>query len=159
MPIMNPSAQRIIDIARSVTTETIPDGVVDRESPYVAEALGTALAERPSSHAVDTVVLWNDPYTTVLGHVLARELPADLIYANAEEGVLTLTAQPAQDSRVALLDYEWDAFPGLAPLLTMLRRSAPVIAIAGATPASAGAPSRSRRRRSARPRFHNLVRR
>ncbi|MDZ7931751.1 MAG: hypothetical protein U5N21_17565 [Rhodococcus sp. (in: high G+C Gram-positive bacteria)] len=130
---MNPTAERVVTIAHALCAAPRAAGT-EREYPQIVETLGKALAEQLQVHTVDTIALWSDPHTAALGHVVARELSARLIYAYADQGILTLTAQPNTGDRIAVLDYEWEPFPGLAPLVTMLRTSADVVAVASVLP-------------------------
>ncbi|MFJ4651910.1 hypothetical protein ACIP5Y_11620 [Nocardia sp. NPDC088792] len=98
--------------------------------PEAAESLGRALAARLRDLSIDAVVLWCDPRAAVLGHVVARELGAELVYAYSDLGILTLSSTPPPGTRAALLDYVWEPDPGLVPLLTMVRHSAEVAAVA-----------------------------
>lgn len=130
---MSASSEHIVDLARSFTGDALAEES-RRENPDVVETLGRAFAEALRSHRVDAVVLWSDPHTAVLGHVVARELRSDLIYAYADEGILTLTATPTSGTQVVVVDFEWEFQPGLVPLLTMLRRTSTVSAIASVLP-------------------------
>lgn len=102
--------------------------------PAVVESLGRALAAQLSEMSIDAVVLWCDPRAAVLGHVLARELGAEVIFAYSDLGILSLSATPGPGARAVLLDYVWEPDPGLVPLLTMVRHSAEVAAIASVLP-------------------------
>ncbi|MGW6659692.1 hypothetical protein [Rhodococcus sp. NPDC055024] len=99
------------------------------EGPAAVEALGRALARELRSYRVDAVVLWSDPSTAVLAHVVAREVGADVVYAYSDKGILSLSRPVANGARAVLVDYEWLFQPGLLPLLTMLRRTATVTAV------------------------------
>jgi hypothetical protein len=119
--------QRVLEIARNLDGQT---GEATRESVAVAETLGAALAAALRPFTPDTVIVWCDPLTTVLGHVVARELGANLLHAQADEGILWLSQPPHPDARIALIDYAWAPFPGLIPLLRMTK-SAATVAVVG----------------------------
>ena len=136
---MNLSTNAILATARTVTGRALPAGV-EQEHPAVTEALGYAMAQRVKDIGVDTVVFWSDPHTAVLAHVVARELDANLIYAYADHGILSLSSQPPAGAHAMLVDFEWDPNPGLLPLVTMLRSSSTVTAIASVLPVPTSIP-------------------
>lgn len=56
--------------------------------PAETEKLGQRVAREATELKVDTVLTWNEPEDTVLGHVVARELGIGTVYANEVEGIL-----------------------------------------------------------------------
>lgn len=93
------------------------------QTPAVPEALGARLAAAFFPDAVDVVVVWDTVDAAVLGHVVARHLGADLVYAYAEEGILGLSPAPAAGARVVLIGYDWRQYPGIDPLVSLLTGS------------------------------------
>lgn len=130
---MSSDSVRIVELAHRLTNGDV-SLQAPREHPGVVEAIGRALAGVLEPHAVDAVILWSDPHTTVLGHVVARELGVDLIHGYADQGILSLSSAPAPGCAVAVVDYDWPIQPGLVPLLTMLRRVVTVAAVASVLP-------------------------
>jgi len=126
---MNTTDQQVIELARQLSTQATVPATITRASPSLVELLGTSLAAILLPFTPDTVVLWSDPLTTVLGHVTARELKANMIYAYSDEGILSLSSPPTARSRIALVDYNWEPYPGLVPLLRMLQSQSTVVAV------------------------------
>src|SRR5262249_55474451 len=91
------------------------------QDPSVVEAIGRRLAERLSTPGVGAVVSWDDLDDAVLGHVVARELGGQLSYAYVDEGILGVTPVPESGTKVVVVGYELTRYPGLGPLLSMLR--------------------------------------
>lgn len=99
--------------------------------PPVPENLGIALAAQLRPYRPATIVLWTDVATAVLGHVVARELEATVVYADLDEGRLTLATRLLPGERVALVGYDWPPRPGLDPLVRLVRNhDAEVVAAA-----------------------------
>ncbi|MEU5852266.1 hypothetical protein [Saccharopolyspora shandongensis] len=120
---------RIIEIASvHAAAERTPTTLHD---PAVPEVLGTRLATELRRFQPQTVVLWSDLATAVLGHVVARELGAQVVYAFADEGVLTLEGTMSAGEQVALIGYDWPTRPGLDALVRLVRNSGAVVAAVG----------------------------
>ncbi|MEV0052584.1 hypothetical protein AB0H34_19030 [Saccharopolyspora shandongensis] len=121
--------RRIIEIAAGrAPAERTPTTLQD---PAVPESLGAWLATELRRFQPRTVVLWADIATAVLGHVVARELGAQVVYAFADEGVLTLDGTMNAGERVALIGYDWPARLGLDPLVRLVHNSGAVVAAVG----------------------------
>ncbi len=121
--------QRIIEIAaRHAAGEHLPATLKD---PTVPESLGTLLATELSGFQPQTVVLWEDIATAVLGHVVARELGARVVYAFADEGALTLDGPMDLSEPVALIGYDWPTRPGLDPLVRLVQNAGAVVVAVG----------------------------
>ncbi|WP_369637246.1 hypothetical protein [Nocardia sp. JMUB6875] len=119
----------ILTVAREVTGRPLA-GPHEGLQPEVTEALGQALAGRLRESAPEAVVLWCDPRAVVLGHVVARELGAELVLAYSDLGILSLSTTLRPGTRAALVDYVWETDPCVVPLLTMVGHSADVVAVA-----------------------------
>lgn len=129
---MSTTDEQVFEIARELTQASAWAADTTRESPAVAEVVGQSLATALRPFAPDTVVLWSEPRTAVLGHIVARELGAKVIYAYSDEGILSLSA--ALGARIALVDYEWDPYPGLVPLLRMVQGRSTVVVVSSVLP-------------------------
>ncbi|WP_086706857.1 hypothetical protein [Streptomyces antimycoticus] len=120
---------RIIEIARARgTTERAPATL---QNPDVPEVLGAWLGAELHQFQPQTVVLWNDTAAAVFGHVVARVLGARVVYAFADQGVLTLDGDVHAGERVALVGYDWPERPGLDPLVRLVNNSGAVVAAVG----------------------------
>lgn len=95
--------------------------ITSLQSPVTAETLGGALAADIASLGATLIVVW-DHYveTPVLGHVIARELGAELVYAYAHQGSLGLSTEPVGHTVAVVVSYDWTEDPGLDALVTML---------------------------------------
>lgn len=109
----------LLDAAR----RRAPQGhrITSLQSPATAETLGSALAAEISSLGATLIVVWDHHVETpVLGHVTARELGAELVYAYAHQGSLGLSAEPVGHTVAVVVSYDWTEDPGLDALVTML---------------------------------------
>jgi hypothetical protein len=105
--------------------------VAELDSPAVPETLGRALAEQLRRYRPDAVVFWCTPEAAVLAHVVARELGADVLAADEDQGRLTLDRRPTAGATVVAVDVEWVDRPGLFPLVrTVVGAGAQVVAAA-----------------------------
>jgi len=129
---MSTTDEQVFEIARKLAEQSTWPADTTRESPALAEAVGQSLATALRPFTPDTVVLWNEPRTAVLGHVVARELGAEVIYAYSDEGILSLSATLGR--RIGLVDYEWDPYPGLVPLLRMVQAQSTVVVVSSVLP-------------------------
>lgn len=113
---MSDRDQRILDIARALgVTAASPEGLTI-DSPAVPEGLGRALAEQLREYRPAGVVFWTTPETSVLAHVVARELGVETLPADEDQGRLTLSRRPVEGSLLVAVDIEWN-YPGLLPLI------------------------------------------
>jgi hypothetical protein len=117
---MSVGTAQIVEIARRFALEEAERHLTSLQSPEVAEILGRRLAAAFNAGDVDSVVVWDQVESAVLGHVVARELHADLVYAYSVEGALGLSAAPAPASRVVLVSYDWAEDPGLDALVAFV---------------------------------------
>ena len=131
---MSDNDETIIELAGRLFGDVLDPTTL--EDPALVERLGSALAQALAAQEIDTVVVWSDSRTAVLGHVIARELGARLSYAYSDEGILSLSSEPGSASRIAVADYEWHPYPGLIPLVQMLSRYGTVAAVASVLPLS-----------------------
>jgi hypothetical protein len=88
------------------------------------EAVGAELASRLAPSRPQAVVVWAGAATAVLGHVVARELAATLVYAFADEGILGMTSELENGSRVVVVGYDWTEYPGLRAMTALLESKA-----------------------------------
>ncbi len=87
------------------------------QRPIVPETVGKEIARRFTD--VDLVLTPDNIDDAVLGHVVARELGADLVFAWNDEGLLGLTQTTAAGMRTLLLSYDWATYPGLTSIVTL----------------------------------------
>jgi adenine/guanine phosphoribosyltransferase-like PRPP-binding protein len=113
---MTDNTPRILEIARQVATGVTSHEITSLQTPGVAEILGKELAKILSPHKPDTVLVWDQVESAVLGHVVARELDADLIYAFSVEGSLGHSGELAPGTRTVVVSYDWTEMHGLEAL-------------------------------------------
>lgn len=113
---MSVGTAQIVEIARRFAQEEAARHLTSLQSPEVAEILGRRLAAAFNAGNVDSVVVWDQVESAVLGHVVARELHADLVYAYSVEGALGVSAALETGSRVVLVSYDWSEDPGVDAL-------------------------------------------
>lgn len=98
--------------------------------PVLFDEAGRRLAEQIAGQGAEVVVIWEGMESAVLGHVVARQLGADLVCAYAVQGSLGLSAGIYPGAKVALVDIDWATDPGLEPLLKLLEtRNAEIVGI------------------------------
>ena len=115
---MTDNTPRILSIARQVATAENSHEITSLQTPGVAEILGKELAEALAPTSPDTVLVWDQVESAVLGHVVARELDADLIYAYSVEGSLGLSGELTAGSRTVVVSYDWTEAHGLGALVS-----------------------------------------
>ncbi|WP_395405777.1 hypothetical protein ACHMXB_22635 (plasmid) [Arthrobacter sp. UC242_113] len=120
---MSDSTTRILDMARRRATARDAQRITSLQSPAVAEALGVAIAATLQNAAAEIVVVWDQIETGVLGHVVARELQTDLIYAYSVEGSLGFSAELFPGSRAVLVSYDWTESHGLDAIIRFTQSS------------------------------------
>lgn len=106
------------------------NGIEDQASTDVAlsdpartERVGTELAAAMDGLDVTTVVCWDVSEDAVLGHVVARELGAQLLLAVQIEGIVSLLAPLPAQARVALVGEEFRGPTGLAGLAGVVKHA------------------------------------
>ncbi len=138
---MTDNTPRILDIARQASDGKKTHEITSLQTPGVAEVLGKELARVLAPSAPDTVLVWDQVESAVLGHVVARELGADLIYAFSVEGSLGHSGDLAQSTRTLLVSYDWTELHGVDALVRFAQsQGADVVGIGSvvATPATEG---------------------
>jgi hypothetical protein len=134
---MSDNTARFLEIARRNASAQEALQSTSLQSPAVAEVLGRSLAASLSSAAPDTVVVWDQVESTVLGHVVARELQADLVYAFSVEGSLGISGA-LTGSRAVLVSYDWTELHGLDALVRFAQSQGTVVAGIGSVVAAPG---------------------
>jgi adenine/guanine phosphoribosyltransferase-like PRPP-binding protein len=114
---MTDNTPRILEIARQIAADVTSHEITSLQTPSVAEILGKGLAKTLASHNPDTVLVWDQVESAVLGHVVARELDADLIYAFSVEGSLGHSGELAHGTRTVVVSYDWTELHGLEALI------------------------------------------
>ncbi|MDY3128197.1 MAG: hypothetical protein SOW59_08780 [Corynebacterium sp.] len=132
---MNSFNTDIVKIARAFDAE-IPEDF-PREAPVVVNTLQKALLQRLDGVDFDSVVVWNDVDSALLGFTIANETNSQFVIAHSDEGRLSLNMPLSHDARVLLLDTAWDVHPGLSSLLTMIGDDATIVAVAAVTKTAA----------------------
>lgn len=89
---MDDTTSHLLEIARQNASSEEATRITSLQSPTVAEVLGRSLASVLKGIAADVVIVWDQVETSVLGHVVSRELGSDLVYAYSVEGSLDLSA-------------------------------------------------------------------
>ncbi|CBT77350.1 MAG TPA: hypothetical protein DEX36_13175 [Glutamicibacter sp.] len=117
---MTDNTASILEFAHTLAQPAEASKMTSVQAPTVAELLGKELASALGSSPISTVVVWDQIESAVLGHVVARELDAELIYAFSVEGSLGLSAELRSDSRVALISYDWSELHGLSALASFV---------------------------------------
>ncbi|GAB3261482.1 hypothetical protein [Arthrobacter pigmenti] len=126
---MSDNIARFLEIARRSASAEEALHITSLQSPAVAEALGRNLAASLASAQPKTVVVWEDQVeSTVLAHVVARELRADLVYAFSVEGSLGMSGSLAPGSRAAVVSYDWTEMHGLDALLRFVQSQGAIVA-------------------------------
>lgn len=125
---MADNTPRILEIARSRATTNEALHITSLQSPGVAESLGRALAASLLRTAPDIVVVWDQVESAVLGHVVARELHADLVYAFSVEGSLGISGILKSVSRAVVVSYDWTEMHGLDAIVRLTQSQGPVVA-------------------------------
>lgn len=75
---------------------TEPDGSLNfLADPGATETVGCWLAEQLLPYEPDSVLIWDDPQTAVLAHIVARELGCATVMAVQWEGLVKLLSAPA----------------------------------------------------------------
>ncbi|MQA02478.1 MAG: hypothetical protein GEV07_07065 [Streptosporangiales bacterium] len=120
--------------------DELPAGL-ELSDPARTERVGAVLAAAMAELDVTVVVCWDTSEDTVLGHVVARELGAELVLAEEIEGIVSLLQPLPADARVALVAEEFRAHTGLAGLSGVVKHAAgELVAVAAGrgTPELAG---------------------
>ncbi|MFJ4261999.1 hypothetical protein ACIPYU_06120 [Paenarthrobacter nicotinovorans] len=137
---MTDNTPRILEIARQVATGTSSHEITSLQTPGVAEILGKELAKSLAPHNPDTVLVWDQVESAVLGHVVARELDADLIYAFSVEGSLGHSGELTEGARTVVVSYDWTELHGLEALVRFAQsQGASVTGIGSVVAPAAGA--------------------
>lgn len=118
---MTDNTPRILEIARSVAHVEQSHEITSLQTPAVAEILGKQLAKVVTAANPDTVIVWDQVESAVLGHVVARELGADLIYAFSVEGSLGLSGHLTEGSRAVVISYDWTELHGLNAMVRFVQ--------------------------------------
>jgi hypothetical protein len=118
---MTDNTPRILEIARSVAHVEQSHEITSLQTPAVAEILGKQLAKVVTAANPDTVIVWDQVESAVLGHVVARELGADLIYAFSVEGSLGLSGHLTEGSRAVVISYDWTELHGLDAMVRFVQ--------------------------------------
>jgi hypothetical protein len=113
---MTGNTKRFIDAARSRANEEERRQITSLQSPVVAEVLGRNLAAELHERRPGAIVVWDQVETAVLGHVVARELGANLVYAYSVGGALGISEGLVAGARVVLVSYDWSEDPGMSAL-------------------------------------------
>ena len=138
---MTDNTPRILDIARQAAAGKKAHEITSLQTPGVAEILGKEIAKVLAPTAPDTVLVWDQVESAVLGHVVARELDADLIYAFSVEGSLGHSGELTQGTRTVLVSYDWTELHGVDALVRFAQSQGADVAGIGsvvAAPAAAG---------------------
>ena len=135
---MSDNTARLLEIARRYAGAEQTLHITSLQSPAVAEALGRGLAASLTSAAPDTVVVWDQVESAVLGHVVARELRADLVYAFSVEGSLGISGTLAPGSRAVAVSYDWTELHGLDALVRFTQSQGALVAGIGSVVAAPG---------------------
>jgi hypothetical protein len=135
---MSDNTPRILDLARRAAGAENAQQITSLQTPAVAEVLGRELAQTMAAAESDTVIVWDQVESAVLGHVVARELDADLVYAFAVEGSLGLSGPLTTGSRAVVVSYDWTELHGLDGLVRFAQsQGAVVTGIGSVVPAPA----------------------
>jgi hypothetical protein len=135
---MSDDTDRLLEIARRNASTEEALHITSLQSPAVAEALGRGLAASLTSASPDTVVVWDQVESAVLGHVVARELHADLVYAFSVEGSLGISGTLAPGSRAVVVSYDWTELHGLDALVRFTQSQGAVVSGIGSVVAAPG---------------------
>lgn len=138
---MTDNTPRILEIARNVAQVERAHEIVSLQTPAVAEILGKELAKVIATDP-DTVIVWDQVESAVLGHVVARELGADLIYAFSVEGSLGLSRALAGASRAVVISYDWTELHGVDALIRFVQSQGAVVTGIGSVVAAPGSEAR-----------------
>lgn len=124
---MTDNTPRILEIARTAAHVEQSHEITSLQTPAVAEILGKELATVITAANPDTVIVWDQVESAVLGHVVARELGADLGYAFSVEGSLGLSGHLAGGSRAVVVSYDWTELHGLDALVRFVQSQGAVV--------------------------------
>jgi len=94
---------------------------VSGHSPATVEDQGRRLADAMREQAPTVIVIWRSVESALLGHVVARELEADLTYVIDDLGVLSFEDPVSPHASVGLVSVDWTEAHGLAPLIRMVQ--------------------------------------
>lgn len=125
---MSSNTPRFLEIARNNATTDEALHITSLQSPGVAESLGRALAASLLRTAPDIIVVWDQVESAVLGHVVARELHADLVYGFSVEGSLGTSGILKSASRAVVVSYDWTEMHGLDALVRLTESRGPIVA-------------------------------
>jgi hypothetical protein len=114
-----------------MTSDSAAAGAVRFERPDTAEAAGRRLAAELTGLNVDVVLVGEDVRDLVLGHVVARELGAALVYVFDDGGLLQASTLIAAGSAVTFVGVSVaESFPVRAALSLLDRHGADLRAVA-----------------------------
>lgn len=133
---MTDNTPRILELARRAAHNEQEHEITSLQTPAVAEILGKELANVMADSAPDTVLVWDQVESAVLGHVVARELGADLIYAFSIEGSLGLSGVLAAGTKAVVVSYDWTELHGLDALVRFAQTQGAVVAGIGSVVAA-----------------------
>ncbi|GAA3570879.1 hypothetical protein [Streptomyces osmaniensis] len=114
------AAVRQLGTAPDTYGPTLNTGV----SVEAVERVGRALADQLRQHEPTVIAFWSTSDEAVLGHVVARELGADLVRVNEAEGVVSFSRSIPSGARVVLLATAWTKPSRLEALVSMSRAAA-----------------------------------
>ena len=100
-----------------------PNVAVQLEDPRSVEAAGQRVAEVLSDRSVTTILVGEDVRDLLLGHVVARELDARLVYAFDDSGLVSASGVIERDARVAFIGTAIAATPPVRTVIALLERT------------------------------------
>ncbi|MEU0386926.1 hypothetical protein [Streptomyces chartreusis] len=116
------------------------DGVLTMTAdPAAAETVGRWFAAEARDHRIDVVVIWDEPQSGVLAHVVARELGCPIVRVLGTEGLVELLDAPPRDARGLLIAEPAAAVNSTDALIGVADR-------AGVTPVAVAAVGADRKR-------------
>lgn len=124
---MTDNSARLLELARQTASEQESRHIKSPQSPVVAEVLGRSLAAVLKAAEPETAVVWDQIENAVLGHVVARDLGIDLVYAFSVEGSLGFSSSLEKGSRVVVISHDWTELHGLEALVRFIQAQGAVV--------------------------------
>jgi adenine/guanine phosphoribosyltransferase-like PRPP-binding protein len=100
--------------------------------PRAFESRAKQLADRLRPHDPQVVLVWETPASTVLGHVVARELGVTSLRCLDREGLATLTGALPPSGGIAVVGVELDSPEHLRAMIAVAQQHGLEVVVVGA---------------------------